>query len=414
MRLRNTLINNELLLSTNKKKGMDQSRLEYLFRKYVQGICTPSEQSELMEIIRGAGSVAEVHHLIEQIIQSAPANERMDDERAENILNEILGRKVIPISAVPGKRGKRRFWFRAAAAAVLVAAATYWFIDRTGQNNQGAQMVSAQASGVILPGGDRATLTLADGSTIVLDSLQNGSVQQSGLRMSKQDGLLVFEGVQQNGATATVISWNTLSTPRGGQYKVVLPDGSEVWLNASSSLRFPNEFNGAERKVEITGEAYFEVAKNRQKPFFVQVGEMQVRVLGTHFNINAYPDGQGIKTSLLEGSVRIIDGASTGLLKPGQQGVVKSGSANVEIRQADMEEVMAWKNGLFIFNGDNINTIMNQIGRWYDVEVSFGGNIPHRSFEGKISRNAPLSDVLKILELSGVKFSVVGKRIIVE
>lgn len=393
---------------------MDQPRLEYLFRKYVHQECTPAEQSELMKLIRNTDSEAEVYHLIEQIIQTTPADERMDEERAENILNEILGRKVIPISTALEKRGKWRFWFRAAAAAVLVAAATYWFIDRAGQDKQGAQLASTQAS-VIIPGGDRATLTLADGSTIVLDSLQNGSVQQSGLRMSKQDGLLVFEGVQKNEATAASISWNTLSTPRGGQYKVVLPDGSEVWLNASSSLRFPNEFQGTERKVEITGEAYFEVARNKHKPFLVQVGEMQVRVLGTHFNINAYADEQGIKTSLLEGSVRITDGAATGLLKPGEQGVIKSGDhQKVEIRPADMEEVMAWKNGLFIFKGDNINTIMNQIGRWYDVDVSFGGNIPHRSFEGKISRNAPLSDVLKILELSDVKFSLIGKRIIVE
>jgi ferric-dicitrate binding protein FerR (iron transport regulator) len=223
----------------------------------------------------------------------------------------------------------------------------------------------------------------------------------------------VYDGTKASNQ-GSLISYNTLSTPRGGQYQLVLPDGSKVWLNASSSIHFPTAFAGHERNVELTGEAYFEIAKNKQKPFHVNVNGMQVEVLGTHFNVNAYGDEGAIKTSLLEGSVKIKKGNISGLLKPGQQGVLKKNSTDLEIKNADMNEAIAWKNGLFEFDGADIKSIMREIGRWYDVDVVYAGKVPDRRFEGKISRDAQLSDVLKILALSNVKFSVEGKKIIVQ
>jgi ferric-dicitrate binding protein FerR (iron transport regulator) len=195
---------------------------------------------------------------------------------------------------------------------------------------------------------------------------------------------------------------------------MVLPDGSKVWLNAESSLRFPTAFTGNQREVTLTGEAYFEVAKNKEKPFRVEVDGMSINVLGTHFNVNAYLDENNIRTSLLEGSVKIIKGNLSELLKPGYQAVLNKKQDKIRITDADMDGVMAWKNGLFQFDGADINTIMHEIGRWYNVEIVYSGKVPARTFEGKISRNAELSEVLRILELSKVKFSVVGRKIIVQ
>jgi ferric-dicitrate binding protein FerR (iron transport regulator) len=187
-----------------------------------------------------------------------------------------------------------------------------------------------------------------------------------------------------------------------------------VWLNASSSIHFPTAFTGNHREVELTGEAYFEVAKNKEKPFHVNVNGMQVEVLGTHFDVNAYGDEGGIKTSLLEGSVKIKSGQTSGLLKPGEQATLIKDRSLIEIKKADMNEVMAWKNGLLQFDGAGLSSLLSEISRWYNVDIVYKGQVPDRRFEGKISRDAQLSDVLKILELSNVKFSVLGKKIVVQ
>ncbi len=257
-------------------------------------------------------------------------------------------------------------------------------------------------------------LTTSDGSTIVLDSIQNGTITHKGAtQITKQGGMLIYNVSSSTGQDAPVV-YNTLTTPKGGQYQVVLPDGSKVWLNAASSLHFPSAFPGRERVVELTGEAYFEVVKNKKKPFHVRVGNMSVNVLGTHFNVNAYPDENSIKTSLLEGSVKIVTGKASGILRPGEQAVLNNQGDKVDINDANLDDVMAWKNGLFQFDGAGITSIMKEIGRWYNVQIVYNGKIPERRFDGKISRNAQLSEVLRILELSNVKFSVVGNSIIVQ
>ncbi|MGV3509862.1 MAG: FecR family protein, partial [Sphingobacteriaceae bacterium] len=208
------------------------------------------------------------------------------------------------------------------------------------------------------------------------------------------------------------VLYNTLSIPRGGQYKVVLPDGTQVWLNAASSLKYPTAFNGNERVVQLEGEAYFEVAKNAAQPFRVEVKDVKVTVLGTHFNINGYTDEAHIKTTLLEGSVKISKGPVQQLLHPGEQAITGK-SSTIEVVKANSDEVLAWKNGYFNFHRSNLQEVMRQLSRWYDVDIKYEGKVPDREFGGEISRNSKASEVLKILELSDVHFRIEGEHIIV-
>ena len=395
---------------------MALSRLEYLFDCYVSHQCSEEETKELMALIAQSENEPIVKNLIEKIIRTTGSEIKIPNQSAVTILKNILEKdKVKVITYKPGNRIIKS-WMRVAAAAVLIlfiSGIAYRIFTKENKKEITASVPSSKKAGAILPGGNHAVLTMADGSTIMLDSLHNGNLQHGNANIKKQNGVLVYDGSKLSKIDEPA-TYNTLTTPRGGQYQVVLPDGSKVWLNASSSLRFPTAFVGKQRDVDLTGEAYFEIAKNKEKPFHVNVKGMQIEVLGTHFNVNAYSDENSIATSLLEGSVKIKNGSESGLLKPGQQGLIKNNSENIEIKNADMDEVIAWKNGLFQFDGANINTIMHEIGRWYDVDIVYADKVPVRSFEGKISRNAPLSDVLKILELSNVKFSVEGKKIIVQ
>lgn len=395
---------------------MAASRLEYLFNSYVDEKCSPEEEKELMELIAKSENEPLVQKLLGELIENTGSEIRMDEGASDVMLRSILQKDNAKVVPLIHKKANHNLWFRVAAAAVVllfISGASYWILNKENKDQSTSTLVSSQKPSEILPGGNHAVLKMADGTTIVLDSLQNGKIQNGNATINKQKGLLVYDALKRE-KPGTPISYNTLTTPRGGQYQLVLPDGSKVWLNASSSLHFPTAFTGNQREVELTGEAYFEITKNKEKPFHVNVNGMQVEVLGTHFNVNAYADEDAIKTTLLEGSVKIKKGTASGLLKPGQQGVLEANGNNLKIRKADLGEVMAWKNGLFQFSGEGIKAIMQEIGRWYDVEVIYSGKVPARRFEGKISRDAQLSDVLKILELSNVKFKLNGRKIIVE
>ena len=263
----------------------------------------------------------------------------------------------------------------------------------------------------VSPGGDKATLILADGSTILLDEAQNGTIAQQGnSKIIKLDGKLSYDPTNKN---SREIVYNTISTPKGGQYQLELPDGSQVWLNATSSIHFPTSFTGTERRIEITGEAYFEIAKNPNMPFIVTVSNSEVQVLGTHFNINAYNDEDNVKTTLLEGSVRFVNDGSVNILKPGQQAqLTKEGTTKV-VSDVNVDNVVAWKNGMFDFENASIETVMRQLSRWYDVEIEYKGKTDDL-FIAEMRRNIKLSDALKALELTGkVKFDIQDKKIIV-
>ena len=263
----------------------------------------------------------------------------------------------------------------------------------------------------VSPGGDKAILTLADGSSIVLDDAQNGTLTQQGSsKVIKLGGKLMYDPTNKD---AKEIVYNTISTPNGGQYQLELPDGTLVWLNAISSIHFPTSFVGKERRVEVKGEAYFEVAKNREMPFIVTVNNAEIQVLGTHFNINAYADEDDVRTTLLEGSVKFVHGVNTNTLKPGQQSQLSTDGITKIVSNVDVEEVVAWKNGMFDFENAGIETVMRQLSRWYDVEIEYKGKTDDL-FIAEMRRNIKLSDALKALELTGkVKFEIQGKKIIV-
>jgi ferric-dicitrate binding protein FerR (iron transport regulator) len=255
---------------------------------------------------------------------------------------------------------------------------------------------------------------LANGKKIVLDSMSNGVVAvQSGAKILLKNDQVSYNNTRE----AEAVSYNTMSTPRGRQYTLVLSDGSKVWLNAASSITFPTSFMGKERNVEITGEAYFEVAHDAERPFKVKVGDMQVQVLGTHFNVNAYEDEGDIKTTLLEGSVKVSKGNENTLIVPGEQAVIlnsPSGVGGITVKKdIDLDEVVAWKNGLFNFNNADLKTVMRQLSRWYNVNIIYTGEIPNRVFGGEMQRDLHLSQVLKLLEKNNVHFKIDGKNIVV-
>jgi hypothetical protein len=407
---------------------MALSRLEYLFECYVSHRCSDAEEKEFMAMLVRPENEPIVKKLIEKVIERTGSEIKIPTQSAVSILQNILQKDKAKVVTFKSRKRIIKIWVRVAAAAVVIlfiSGISYRILTKEYKGKMTASAVPSEKNQAILPGGNHAILTMADGSTIVLDSVQNGNLQRGNVTLKKQNGLLVYDGSTRS-KPGEAVTYNTLTTPRGGQYQVVLPDGSKVWLNAASSLRYPTTLIGESREVELTGEAYFEVAPLNRKgasgkiPFMVKIlsesGQDMgtVRVLGTHFDINAYADEGDIKTSLMEGSVKLTSGAASRLLKPGQQGVIEEDKSNIEIRNADMEEVIAWKNGLFQFDGADIKTIMRQISRWYNVGITYSGNVPVRSFAGKISRDAQLTDVLKILELSDVKFNVEGKEIIVQ
>jgi transmembrane sensor len=392
---------------------MTLSRLEYLFTRYVDQECNPEELAELMQLLADSENETEVKKIIGKLSETALPVRQMPDNVSDSILKNILqADKTIVVPLISSKNNFIR-WSRVAVAAAIIfflAGVGYWFVN---QKPVIKEPLVAKTTPMIMPGGKKAILTIADGSTISLDNKENGELlQQGNTVIYKKDGLLMYNANAKPGVAVPPM-YNTLSTPRGGQYELMLPDGSIVWLNAASQIRFPTSFTGNQREVEIEGEAYFEVAKNKKKPFIVNVDGMRVEVLGTTFNVNAYAEEGNIVTSLLEGSVKVSKGSLKDLLKPGQQATLNKKKEKIKVARADMDGVIAWKNGLFQFQGADIATIMRQVGRWYDVEVNFAGKIPVRQFEGKISRQANLTEVLQILELSNIKCSIEGNKIIV-
>ncbi|RZL38536.1 MAG: DUF4974 domain-containing protein, partial [Pedobacter sp.] len=316
--------------------------------------------------------------------------------------------------AIRPKHNKNFYLWRSTAAAVIFIVAIFSaYYYRTNRIKIAQEHIAEN----IKPGGNRATLTLANGTIIVLDSANNGKLaEQNGIIITKTtDGQLIYTLSNEQDAEP---KFNTISTPKGGQYQIHLPDGSKVWLNAESSLKYPTFFTGKERVVTLTGEAYFEVskaAKHSKMPFVVFAEDQTVTVLGTHFNINAYRNEYVSKTTLLEGSVQVSclwkDYGKTVVLRPGEQSNVDRRGLSVET--VDAEDAIAWKNGVFLFKDADINTVMKSIARWYNVEVRYEGLMPNRQFSGEIHRNLNLKQVLEILSFYKVHFRTEGNTITV-
>ena len=314
---------------------------------------------------------------------------------------------------------KMKWVFRAAAIVLIIGAAIFYLNTNPGKTATKAQNVQVSKTHDIQPGGNKAILTLANGSQIILDDASSGTLAQQGNAqiLKGAQGELIYK---ETGERVMEVLYNTVTTQRGGEYKLVLPDGSAVWLNAISSIRYPTAFIGKDRVVEITGEAYFEVAKDKMHPFRVMVksrnggSPMEVSVLGTEFNINSYTDELAIKTTLLNGSVKVINGAATTTLKPGQQTELSGDGTIKVISNANVNEAVAWKEGRFEFHDADLKTILRQIMRWYDVEVEYQSAVSVRYFTATISRHKTLSGLLNILRQSDVDIKLEGKKLIVK
>jgi len=388
-------------------------RITLLIDKYTSGIATPAEEEELALLLeQPSGDEAAREYLI-QMLQQMPSLPEHSEGRWQAVREAIhrIGREEAP--AV--RKGLQRTLIRWAAAAVLLGGIVTWYLLMPKKTGKAEQTLAVQHDRP--PGGNVALLTLADGSTIALDSLHDGLVAQQGnTKIDKLgNGQLAYKKADPGQETDVPVH-NMLTTPRGGQYRLILPDGTAVWLNAASSITYPTAFTGDERTVQITGEAYFEVQKDKIRPFRVKFSagadSAMVEVLGTHFNINAYTDENAVRTTLLEGSVRVVSRQTT-LLEPGQQVQLDDRGHSRMIPDADVEDAIAWKNGRFHFENADIQTVMRQIARWYNVEVVFEGKITTEKFEGDIPRSSQLTEVFKILELSKVHFKIDDKKVTV-
>ena len=323
-------------------------------------------------------------------------------------------RHEAPVISMLSAKKERRKNIRYAAAAIIICMLSvslyFLFKPQPARQISKTENIKTPANDVA-PGGNKAILTLANGTSIILDSAANGTLTTQGnSKILKLNGMLSYNTLKNK---SSEVLYNTISTPRGGQYELMHSDGSKVWLNAASSLRFPAAFVGKERKVELLGEAYFEVAKNAAMPFKVKVHGMEVEVLGTHFNINSYDNESMIRTTLLEGSVKINKNNSSSLLKPGEQAQMNKAGEIKIINNVDVEEAIAWKEGKFQFDKADIHDIMRQLARWYDVDVEYKGTVSSH-FGGTISRDVNLSQVLNMLHLTGeVNFQIQDKKVLV-
>jgi ferric-dicitrate binding protein FerR (iron transport regulator) len=390
-----------------------------LLSKALSATASHEELQELAEIVKNdkGGSVTE---LIENTLQKAGnAHGSLPDKATcDAMVDRILqtDKQGASINKKPAAifRFNRRMIAAAAAIIIVLGAGMLLWVTRTPRTGlANKEMLAVSSNNDAAPGHNQAILKLADGSTIVLDSAGNGMLAQQGnTRVLKSDnGQLTYVPA---GSAQEPILYNTVITPRGGQYQLVLPDGTKVWLNAASSLRFPTKFTGTERDVELDGEGYFEVAKNAAMPFEVKMhGNTSVRVLGTHFNIMAYGDENAIKTTLLEGAVKVTKGENSQTLKPGQQAVLDNNSNKLQvIENADMDEAVAWKNGYFQFGKIDAQA-MRQISRWYDVDLVYEGSLKEKGYTGRIDRNVKLSNVAHALEIIDVHCRIEKGKLIV-
>ncbi len=367
---------------------METTEEEKLIFKYLNGGCSEEERA-----------------LVESWYNEYIPDSRtplLDEEWREDMHTIIvsLENEIKPVKSI----GWQKIMVAASALLILTFAAYFYF-----SQHQQATQFTGNIKSDIAPGGNKAILTLNNGQKVVLNGSSNGNIAMQGNTLidKTREGEITYSASQ--GKEDPENSFNTISTPKGGQYHVELADGTQVWLNAASSLTYPVSFSGNTREVSLNGEAYFEVAHNPKKPFHVKSGSQDVQVLGTHFNINSYTDESSIKTTLLQGLVR-INGST--ILLPGKQAAVTGKS--IRIYLADIEQVTAWKNNKFMFDHEDINGIMRMVARWYDVEITYSGEITKEKFGGSVSRFTNISKVLGILQQAGnVHFKVEGRRITV-
>lgn len=376
---------------------MDKKQAQELLEKYLNGTCTP-EEKVLFE------------NLDNKVFREEPSINRGLDLDSIGI---TIFEKLPKSDRIPATR--RLFQKIAVAASIfaILGLSLYFYNSRsTGK----AELANLQSNDID-PAGNKAYLTLGNGKRIALTGAINGTVAtQANVQITKTaDGQLVYTIVENNSGSTSALEYNTIETPNGGRYEIALPDGTHVWMNAASSLKYPASFASLkERRVKLQGEAYFEVAKDNQHPFIVETFMQEVKVLGTHFNINSYANEPETKTTLLEGSVRVSNLTSKNSKKliPGQQAAIKDDE--IKISEADIDQALSWKNGDFVFVGEDLKAVMRQVARWYDVEIEYQGNINSSGVVSTISRTKKLSQLLKALQINqGIHFKVEGRRVLV-
>ena len=363
--------------------------------------------NESIDDLLSQGRDEEVKAMIHSMLQE-PAQTPMPVEAAAGVLEAITAADAVHNATVVNMKSTRKWRFYAACAAMIITilgTGYFWYHTKKVPGKESAQgNPPANTTAAILPGGDHAVLTLADGRQIVLDSSSTGGLAVQGTTkiLMLDKGKLAYEAYGKKNYDGPIL-YNTLSTPNGGQYQIVLPDGTRVWLNAASSIRFPTTFTG-ERNVTMSGEAYFEVAHDKHHPFKVSANNLLVEVLGTQFNIKAYVNETGIKTSLVTGSLV----ANNQLLKPGEAWM------NGKVAETNTDEDIAWKNGLFNLSGADLRDFMRQMERWYDITVQYEGPVPNIEFQGKLNRGVPLADIIDYLKNLNIECSLKGKTLLVK
>jgi ferric-dicitrate binding protein FerR (iron transport regulator) len=367
---------------------MEKQEFLGVLDRYLAGQATPEEEQMVINYLDS--------------FQSEPGEIPATDIARERVLLQV--QELLPAS---GKKVLHmKWWYKVAAAAVIAVAVTAGAYLLLQQDNK--QLATVAQVQDIAPGYDRAVLTLADGSVVPLDSTGNQQITQGGTILQQQGGHLAYRG---NGGK---LAFNRLTTPRGGQFSLTLSDGTRVWLNAASAIRYPLAFNDGSRSVEVSGEAYFEVAADASRPFVVKVAPgIAINVLGTSFNINAYENEGAVKTTLLNGAVRVTSSVTAQLLKPGQQAEISSAGAVRLKTDVAVEKAVAWKNGYFDFDGMKLPEVMRQLERWYDITVIYQQGVPDLEFYGELTRNMTLHEMVKALGASGLKVRIEGKRMFV-
>lgn len=391
---------------------MENTRIYYLAGQYLKKSLSNTEEVEFQQLLHSPDHEDAIQAAFEELAGELDMNV-VQDEALLPLLQRALN------SDKPARRIHflpRRSWAAASIILLVLAAGTYlWTANK--KNTLPAAIAAKTVD--IAPGREGAILTLADGSRIALDSLGNGVIaKQNGAQVVLANGQLAYDPA---GSSTGEAVFNTMSTPKGRQFRITLPDGTQVWLNAASSIRYPTLFSGKERKVEVTGEAYFEVAKSPAMPFRVKVNnKAEIEVLGTHFNVNAYENEQTIATTLLEGSVRVAAFANQHkpgdvILQPGQQAQIETTKTGIKvIEHANIDKAIAWKNGLFYFEGVSLAEIMRQMERWYDIEVVYESGIPDIEFEGEMTKDVSLNGLLVMLGRTDIHFRLEGRKLIVQ
>ncbi|ACU02529.1 FecR family protein [Pedobacter heparinus] len=380
-----------------------KEQFEKLLNKYIDKSCSLEELKELFSYMELPEYEERLKIIMDENYTSlvpGTAAEQVDwEEMFATITGTSTPKKVRPLWAV---------MIPVAAAVLLILSVGILIWGNQGQVKDSSGAPAAKLKKDIAPGGNRAVLKLADGTEIVLDGHATGVLANEGkTKISKtKDGMLLYDASGTDG-TESSVNINTLSTPSGGQYMLILPDRTRVWLNAESAISYPSVFSGTERTVTLTGEAYFEVTKDKQHPFKVKTGAAEIKVLGTHFNIMSYADEGQTQISLAEGSVRVELGKAAQILFPGQQALIKPGTTHIALKQVDIDEVTDWKNGLFQFDNTPIEQVMRQIKRWYNVDIVYEGIKPDLYITGMVSRSNNVSKILELIaETGGVNFEI--------